>query len=94
MMRADANQVARATMLARARMAARASTTTRTAMASAIDVTQPPYGDPTTLAVRQNFEAAKTEIEALQTEKLSLTGGTMTGPIVLAATQILDGGTF
>lgn len=35
-------------------------------MTSSIDQTQPPAGAATTLAVRQNFAAAKSEIEALQ----------------------------
>lgn len=35
-------------------------------MSSAIDPTQPPEGEATTAAVRANFDAAKTEIEALQ----------------------------
>jgi hypothetical protein len=35
-------------------------------MSSNIDITQPPAGHATTAAVRANFAAAKTEIEALQ----------------------------
>lgn len=35
-------------------------------MASAIDPTKPTTGNPTTQSVRNNFAAAKTEIEALQ----------------------------
>lgn len=35
-------------------------------MTSAIDVTKPTTGNPTTESVRQNFAAAKDEIEALQ----------------------------
>jgi hypothetical protein len=65
-----------------------------TARASAINPAYPVYGTPTTVTVRDNFEAAKDEIEALQAEKLDLTGGVMSGPITLAASQIVDGGTF
>lgn len=36
-------------------------------MPSQIDITQPPEGQATTAAVRQNFAFAKEEIEALQT---------------------------
>lgn len=36
-------------------------------MASNIDITKPVAGSPTTSSVRDNFSAAKTEIEALQT---------------------------
>ena len=36
-------------------------------MASSIDITKPISGNPTTLSVRDNFSAAKTEIDALQT---------------------------
>jgi hypothetical protein len=35
-------------------------------MASDIDTTQPPEGNPTTAGVRANFTSAKSEIEALQ----------------------------
>jgi hypothetical protein len=63
-------------------------------LASAIDPSFPVFGTPTTASVRGNFAAARDEIEELQDGKLSLTGGTMSGPIVLAATQRIDGGTF
>lgn len=36
-------------------------------MASNVDATQPPFGNPTTGGVRANFATVKTEIEALQT---------------------------
>jgi len=61
---------------------------------SAIDPQYPVYGTPTTQSVRDNFAAAKSEIEALQGGKLDLTGGTMSGAIGLAVGQILDGGSF
>lgn len=38
-------------------------------MTSAIDVTKPVSINPTTASVRSNFSIAKTEIEALQTDK-------------------------
>jgi hypothetical protein len=41
-------------------------------MASDIDATQPPEGNPTTAGVRSNFAAAKSEIEALQAFAASL----------------------
>jgi hypothetical protein len=63
-------------------------------MVSAIDPSFPVFGTPTTVTVRQNFQAAHDEIEDLQTTKLGLDGGTMTGPIVFAPTQLVDGGTF
>jgi hypothetical protein len=63
-------------------------------MASQIQPQFPEFGTPTTLSVRQNFEAAKNEIEDLQADKLDLAGGAMTGAIVLAPAQIVDGGTF
>jgi hypothetical protein len=60
-------------------------------MASEIDVTVPVFGNPTTESVRDNFAIAKDEIEELQdlADHLALnalmkTGGTMTGPLVLA----------
>lgn len=40
-------------------------------MASNIDATKPVAGTPTTQSVRDNFSAAKSEIEALQSGKLS-----------------------
>jgi hypothetical protein len=61
---------------------------------SGIDTTVPIFGRPTTESVRNNFQIAKDEIEDLQNSKLDLAGGTMTGPIVLVATQIIDGGSF
>jgi hypothetical protein len=58
-------------------------------MTSAIDVTKPITGQPTTASVRANFTTAANEISALQTNTtgapfLSLGGGTMHGPIYLA----------
>lgn len=41
-------------------------------MASAIDITKPVEGNPTTQSVRDNFAAAKNEIEALQTSVANL----------------------
>lgn len=43
-------------------------------MASNIDITQPPTGSATTAGVRNNFSAAKSEIEALQSDVSSHTG--------------------
>src|SRR4051812_43666461 len=59
-------------------------------MTSAIDITKPVYGSPTTDSVRTNFTTAASEITALQTKTnsapfLPTSGGTMTGPVVLAA---------
>src|SRR6188472_183710 len=51
-------------------------------MTSAIDVTVPIYGNPTTKSVRDNFAAAHDEIGALQTDvgtKINRSGDTMTG---------------
>lgn len=48
-------------------------------MASAIDVTKPVSGSPTTQSVRDNFTAAKSEIEALQTDKANLAAPALTG---------------
>ncbi|MGL4230126.1 MAG: hypothetical protein ACRCWJ_02060, partial [Casimicrobium sp.] len=42
-------------------------------MPSAIDPTKPITGNPTTASVRDNFAAAKSEIEALQASTDSLT---------------------
>ena len=64
------------------------------ARASAINPDFPIYGTPTTVTVRNNFDAAKTEIEDLQAAKLDLSGGMMTGPIVFAPNQVIDGGSF
>jgi hypothetical protein len=61
---------------------------------SGIDTTQPPYGNPTTLRTRNNFVAAKDEIEELQDDKLDKAGGTMTGQIDFIPLQLVDGGTF
>jgi hypothetical protein len=65
-----------------------------TARASAINPSYPVYGTPTTVTVRNNFQAAKDEIEDLQDEKLDLSGGVMTGLIVFVDGQKFDGGTF
>jgi hypothetical protein len=57
-------------------------------MTSAINPANPVYGSPTTQSVRDNFQHAHDEITALQAAiptLLPLGGGTMTGPIVLAA---------
>jgi hypothetical protein len=62
-------------------------------MTSAIDPTIPIAGTPTTASVRNNFLIAGNEITALQNSVASITGsaylplagGTMTGPLVLAA---------
>ncbi len=57
-------------------------------MVSAINPANPVYGSPTTQSVRDNFQHAHDEITALQAAiptLLPLAGGTMTGPIVLAA---------
>lgn len=61
---------------------------------SQIDPAFPIFGAPTTASVRSNFAAARSEIEALQDEKLDLAGGTMSGPIVLVDEQQIDGGEF
>jgi hypothetical protein len=63
-------------------------------MTSRINPIFPQQGTPTTLSVRQNFAAAVEDIEELQDGKLDRAGGTMTGPIVLAPDQIVDGGTI
>jgi hypothetical protein len=65
-----------------------------TARVSEINPIYPVYGTPTTVTVRNNFAAAKREIEELQDEKLDLAGGMMTGPIWFAPGQIVDGGTL
>ena len=64
------------------------------AYASGIDPQFPVFGTPTTQSVRDNFAAAKLEIEDLQVSKLNLSGGVMSGPIALTAGQIIDGGSF
>lgn len=56
-------------------------------MASSIDATKPTAGAALTADVRNNFSAAKTEIEALQAAvatKLNLTGGTLSGWLKMA----------
>lgn len=53
-------------------------------MASSIDITKPITGNPTTQSVRDNFSAAKTEIEALQTDKADLASPTFTGTLTAA----------
>lgn len=58
-------------------------------MTSQIDPTVPIFGTPTTESVRNNFQIAHDEITALQAALaaapfLSLAGGTMTGPLILA----------
>ena len=63
-------------------------------MASQIDPQYPVYGTPTTVSVRNNFVAAKAEIEELQAGKLDLAGGNMQGAIGLVPNQIIDGGLF
>jgi hypothetical protein len=65
-----------------------------TARVSQINPIYPVYGTPTTVTVRDNFAAAKAEIEELQDGKLDLSGGMMTGPIFFAPGQIVDGGTL
>jgi hypothetical protein len=66
----------------------------RVARASRINPGFPVYGTPTTITVRDNFQAAKDEIEELQAGKLDVAGGLMTGPIVFSPDQVIDGGTF
>jgi hypothetical protein len=53
-------------------------------MASAIDELVPPFGNPTTAAVRANFAAAKAEIEALQAETTALETGAVAMPKIVA----------
>lgn len=53
-------------------------------MASSIDITKPITGNPTTQSVRDNFSSAKTEIEALQTDKADLASPTFTGTVTAA----------
>ncbi len=65
-----------------------------TARISGINPVFPVYGTPTTVTVRDNFQAAKDEIEELQNDKLDLAGGVMTGPITFADNQLIDGGAF
>ena len=70
-------------------------------MASSIDATQPEQGNPTTLSVRDNFAAAKGEIETLQGQAAALEAGTSTaysttttnGVVELATLAEVDTGT-
>ncbi len=55
-------------------------------MPSAIDITKPIYGTPTTQSVRDNFHIARDEITVLQNladEHVNRDGDTMTGPLLL-----------
>jgi hypothetical protein len=62
---------------------------------SAIDPTVPVFGMPTTASVRENFQIAHDEMEAVEAailrlegevlDRLPFIGGTMTGPLILAA---------
>jgi len=55
-------------------------------MPSAIDITKPIYGTPTTQSVRDNFHIARDEITDLQnsaTSHVNRAGDTMTGPLIL-----------
>ena len=55
-------------------------------MPSAIDITKPIYGTPTTQSVRDNFHIARDEITALQDvadTHVNRDGDTMTGPLIL-----------
>ena len=63
-------------------------------MASNIDVTKPIAGNPTTLSVRDNFSASKTEIEALQAGT-SIAAATLTakGVVELATDAETNTGT-
>jgi hypothetical protein len=55
-------------------------------MTSQIDFSKPVFGNPTTQSVRDNFQIANTEISNLQSGKLDVTGGTVSGPLTLNAT--------
>lgn len=57
-------------------------------MASSIDATKPIAGNPTTLSVRDNFAAAKSEIEALQSGKADVASPTFTGTATIPAASI------
>lgn len=54
-------------------------------MASSINTANPVTGSPTTASVRANFSAAKSEIEALQTDKADLASPTFTGTVTAAS---------
>ena len=54
-------------------------------MTSAIDITKPASGTPTTASVRANFASAKSEIEALQAEVQALLATTQPADATLAA---------
>lgn len=61
-------------------------------MASAIDITKPVYGNPTTQSVRDNFEHAYDEITSLQTDvmnRVAKAGDTMNGMLSLFADPTL-----
>jgi len=58
-------------------------------MTSAIDPTKPTSQIAYTQDVRNNFQAAKTEIESLQTDKLSVSnGGTINGPLTVTKLNV------
>jgi hypothetical protein len=62
-------------------------------MTSAIDITKPVYGNPTTQSVRDNFDAAYNEITDLQSKTtgapfLPIAGGIMNGAITLQTDPI------
>ena len=60
-------------------------------MASAIDITKPIYGTPTTQSVRDNFHIASNEITALQDQSTSFvnrSGDTMTGLLTLSGSPV------
>lgn len=63
-------------------------------MSSAIDVTKPVTGSPTTASVRSNFAAAKSEIEALQTGKQDSGSYALTTTNLTAGTGLSGGGTL
>ena len=57
-------------------------------MASSIDATKPISGNPTTLSVRSNFSAAKSEIEDLQSTKAPIASPTFTGTATIPTAVI------
>ena len=63
-------------------------------MSSAIDVTKPVTGSPTTASVRSNFQAAKDEIEALQTGKQDVGSYALTTVNLTAGAGLSGGGTL